>query len=435
MSERTTTRHASSTPGTGRGRVSTETMRSIVSTHQQRRSFWRSLALIGPAFVAGAWQFGPGNLTTAVQAGSGYQYTLIWVIVVSTVLMIFLTDMSVRLGIKSPVSLISSIKEHLGGWVGVLAGIGVFLITLCFSVGNAVGAGLGLSMLFGGNPIMWTVICTAAVAALLLLRNVYRVVEKVLVVIVALMAIAFIASAFIANPDWSAAGSGLLPTFPPGAWLLIVALVGTNFSVNAAFYTSYGTKERARTEADYRDITIVDTIPGIVAPGVMTALVIVVAASILGHTGVAAPTIVALAGVFQPLAGPVGSAVFALGFFGAAFSSMLANATAGGTMLSDGLGRGASSGSRTAKIVSASILAFGVVVTVAFQASPIQLIVIAQALTVFIAPILAVLIIVMANRVTLMRDMRNKWWQNVAGVVGLVAVLALSVRLAITLLG
>ncbi|WP_247628779.1 Nramp family divalent metal transporter [Microbacterium croceum] len=410
-------------------------MKNIVTSRKQRRPFWQHLALIGPAFVAGAWQFGPGNLTTAVQTGSGYQYALIWVIVVSTILMIFLTDMAVRLGIKSPTSLISSIKEHLGGWVGVLAGIGVFLITLCFSVGNAVGSGLGLSMLFGGNPIMWTIICTAAVGALLLLRNVYRVVEKVLVVIVALMAIAFIASAFISNPDWAAAGAGLLPTFPDGAWLLIVALVGTNFSINAAFYTAYGTKERGRTEADYRDVTIVDTIPGIIAPGIMTALVIVVAASVLGQTGEAAPTVVALASIFEPLAGPVGSTVFALGFFGAAFSSMIANATAGGTMLSDGLGRGASSNSLTAKLVSAGILLFGIAVTVAFQESPVQLIVVAQALTVFVAPVLAALIIVMANRGTLMGDMRNTWWQNAAGVIGLAAVLALSVRLFLTLIG
>lgn len=435
MSERTKTRHTSTTPGTGYGRVSTESMRSIVETSGRRRSFWQQLALIGPAFVAGAWQFGPGNLTTAVQAGSGYQYTLIWVIVVSTILMIFLTDMSVRLGIKSPVSLIASIKDHLGKPVGVLAGIGVFLITLMFSVGNAVGSGLGLSMLFGGAPIMWTVICTIGVASLLLFRNVYRVIEKVLIVIVAAMAVAFILSAFIANPDWVQAASGLIPTVPDGSWLLIVALVGTNFSVNAAFYTSYGTKERGRTEEQYRDVTIVDTIPGIVAPGIMTSLVIVVAAAVLGATGEAADTIVALAGIFEPLAGPVGSTLFALGFFGAAFSSMIANATAGGTMLSDGLGRGASSGSRTAKVVSGTILAFGVAVALIFQQAPVQLIVIAQALTVLVAPVLAVLIIVMANRRSLMGEMRNRWWQNVLGIVGLVSVVALSVRLVISLLG
>lgn len=435
MSERTKPRHTSTTPGTGYGRVSTESMRAIVESSGRRRSFWQQLALIGPAFVAGAWQFGPGNLTTAVQAGSGYQYTLIWVIVVSTILMIFLTDMSVRLGIKSPVSLIASIKDHLGKPVGVIAGVGVFLITLMFSVGNAVGSGLGLSMLFGGAPIMWTVVCTIAVASLLLLRNVYRVIEKILVAIVAAMAIAFILSAFISNPDWADAAAGLIPTAPDGAWLLIVALVGTNFSVNAAFYTSYGTKERGRTEEQYRDVTLVDTIPGIVAPGVMTSLVIVVAAAVLGATGEAASTIVALGGIFEPLAGPVGSTVFALGFFGAAFSSMIANATAGGTMLSDGLGRGASSGSRTAKVVSASILAFGVGVAVTFQQAPVQLIVIAQALTVLVAPILAVLIIVMANRRSLMGEMRNRWWQNLFGIVGLVSVVALSVRLVLTLVG
>ncbi|QHC68666.1 divalent metal cation transporter [Rathayibacter sp. VKM Ac-2759] len=388
--------------------------------------------MIGPAFVAGAWQFGPGNLTTAVQAGGAFQYALIWVIVVSTILMIVLTDMSVRLGITSPVSLISSIKDHLGKGVGVVAGAGVFLITLCFSVGNAVGSGLGLSMLFGGSPVMWTVICTVAVASLLLLRNVYRVIEKVLVVIVALMAIAFIGSAFIANPDWVQAASGLIPTAPDGSWLLIIALVGTNFSINAAFYTAYGTKERGRTAEDYRDVTVVDTVPGIIAPGVMTALVIVVASAVLGRTGEAAPTIVALAGVFEPLAGPVGSTVFALGFFGAAFSSMIANATAGGTMLSDAVGRGPSSNSLTAKIVSASILAFGVVVTLVFQSSPVQLIVIAQALTVFVAPVLAALIIIMANRRDLMGALRNRWWQNVLGILGLAAVLALSGRLLMT---
>lgn len=435
MSERTKTRHTTTTPGTGYGRVPTESMRAIVESSGRRRSFWQQLALIGPAFVAGAWQFGPGNLTTAVQAGSGYQYTLIWVIVVSTILMIFLTDMSVRLGIKSPVSLIASIKDHLGKPVGVLAGIGVFLITLMFSVGNAVGSGLGLSMLFGGPPIMWTVICTIAVASLLLFRNVYRVIEKVLVVAVAAMAVAFILSAFIANPDWAEAAAGLIPTAPDGAWLLIVALVGTNFSVNAAFYTSYGTKERGRTEEQYRDVTIVDTIPGIVAPGIMTALVIVVAAAVLGSTGEAATTIVALAGIFEPLAGPIGSTSFALGFFGAAFSSMIANATAGGTMLSDGLGRGASSGSRTAKIVSGTILAFGVAVALIFQQAPVQLIVIAQALTVLVAPVLAVLIIVMANRRSLMGEMRNRWWQNVVGIIGLVSVVALSVRLVLSLTG
>jgi manganese transport protein len=405
------------------------------ATTPTRRTFLGYLALMGPAFVVGAWQFGPGNLTTAVQAGSRFDYTLVWVIAVSTILMIFFTDMSVRLGIATPTSLITSIKDHLGKWVGVLAGFGVFGITLMFSVGNAVGSGLGLSLIFGGSPVLWTVVCTIAVGIVLAFRNVYGIVEKALLVIVVLMGLAFIASTVVAQPDWYRSMAGMVPQLPAGSEILVVALVGTNFSINAAFYTSYGIKEHKRTRADYRDITLADTIPGIVAPGIMTALVIMVAAAVLGRTGAEAGTINALASVFTPLAGPVGAMVFALGLSGAAFSSMIANATAGGTMISDALGRGAKAGSPMARIFTGVILAFGLIITLSFQSSPVGLIVIAQSLTVLIAPLLGVLIVVMANKASVMGDLRNKWWQNLFAVIGLIAIIASSIRLITTLIG
>ena len=135
--------------------VTTATPSDVASDPTPASSKWKSLlgtlAMAGPAFIAGAWQFGPGNLASAVEAGSAYSYSLIWVIVLSTVFMLVYADMSVRLGIRTPQSMISSVKDVLGRRVGVAAGVGVFIITLCFSVGNAVGSGLGLSMVFGGR--------------------------------------------------------------------------------------------------------------------------------------------------------------------------------------------------------------------------------------------------------------------------------------------
>ncbi|MGX1162155.1 NRAMP (natural resistance-associated macrophage protein)-like metal ion transporter [Arthrobacter sp. SLBN-100] len=422
-------------PGTREEQMATHQGHPAEGSTKKHRTFLGYLALMGPAFVVGAWQFGPGNLTTAVQAGSRFDYTLVWVIAVSTILMIFFTDMSVRLGIATPTSLITSIKEHLGKPVGILAGFGVFGITLMFSVGNAVGSGLGLSLIFGGSPVLWTVVCTAAVGFVLAFKNVYGIVEKALLVIVVLMGVAFIASTVVAQPDWYRSMEGLVPQLPAGSEILIVALVGTNFSINAAFYTSYGVKEHRRTRADYRDITLVDTIPGIVAPGIMTALVIMVAAAVLGKTGAEAGTINALASIFTPLAGPIGATVFALGLSGAAFSSMIANATAGGTMLSDAMGRGAKAGSPAARIVTAMILAFGLIITLSFQSSPVGLIVIAQSLTVLIAPLLGVLIVIMANKTAVMGELRNKWWHNLFAAIGLIAIIASSIRLITTLVG
>jgi manganese transport protein len=402
---------------------------------RSQRTWMRTLAMAGPAFIAGAWQFGPGNLASAVQAGSEYSYSLIWVIALSTIFMLVYADMSVRLGIRTPVSMISSVKDILGQRVGVAAGVGVFIITLCFSVGNAVGSGLGLSMVFGGSPLVWSAVCTVFVGLILLFRNVYRTVERVLLVIVALLAATFIFSAVIAQPDWFQAVNGLVPSIPPGGQLLVVALVGTNFSLNAAFFTSYGTHERRRTEAEYRQTTIADTVPGIVAPGIMTSLVIIVAAAVLGRADTEATTLAGLAKIFEPIAGPVGSTIFALGLSGAAFSAMVANATAGGTMLSDGLGKGASPSTLTAKRTSAAILAFGLAITLVFTKSPVQLIIFAQALTVLIAPFLGFLLFVMSNNTKLMGNLRNTWWKNIIGALGFISILSLSGLLIYELLG
>ncbi|BCH31137.1 divalent metal cation transporter MntH [Mesorhizobium sp. L-8-10] len=392
------------------------------------------LALIGPAFVVGAWQFGPGNLASAIEAGSAFGYALIWVIVVSTVLMIFFTDMSVRVGIAAPSTMIGTIKQTLGKPIGVLAGVSVFFITLCFSVGNAAGSGLALSMLFGGSAVMWTLVCTLAVAFILLVRNVYRMVERILLAMVAMMAFGFIGSAFMARPDWGAGLAGTLPSLPVGSEILLIALVGTNFSINAAFFTSYATRTRKTTASRYRDTTITDTIPGIVAPGIMTALVIMVAAAVLGHTGERAQNLAQLANVFEPFAGPVGSTIFILGFFGAAFSSMLANATAGGTLLSDGLGWGGSFDMLRTKLLVGIILTFGLAVVAFAPGSRIQLIIFAQAMTVLVAPLLGILLVLMANN-KLLGELRNTWWQNVFAIIGLVSIIASSVLLVLSLTG
>lgn len=217
---------------------------------------------------------------------------------------------------------------------------------------------------------------------------------------------------------------------------VVIALIGTCLSANAAFFTSYGTQERKRTEADYRDITVVDTIPGIVAPGVMTALVILVAAKVfngpLGPKGMVA-TISGLSKVFEPVAGPVGNWIFALGYFAAAFSAMTANATAGGIMLSDALGKGASAKSRTARIFSGVILVWGIAITAIFGGgSPVQLIVLAQSLTVLTAPVLAFLLVYLSTKGDFMGTLRNKWWQLALGAIAFGVVLWFWIQLIIS---
>lgn len=416
-------------------RADPESQPTAPAARDRRGTALRLLSLMGPAFIVGAWQFGPGNLTSAVQAGSLFGYSLIWVIAVSTALMIMFTDMSVRIAIVSRGSVVETVKQTLGRPTGTAAGLGVFAITLMFSVGNAVGSGLGLSLVFGGSPMWWTLACTAAVASILFARRLYSVVEKILLGIVVTMGICFVTTAVLSRPDWSDAAVGLVPTVPTGTGLLLVALVGTNFSINAAFYAGYASRERGLRRDQYRETTLADTIPGIVAPGIMTALVIVAAAAVLGGTGQAGASFAQLAGVLEPIAGDTGRIIFALGFFGAAFSSMIANATAGGTLLADGLGWGNRLSSGRVRLGILGVLAFGAAVTVlAGGTSPTQLIITAQALTVVVAPLLGVLLLILANNRGLMGNLRNKTWQNVITALGLIAIFATVYRLTTILL-
>lgn len=393
------------------------------------------LALMGPAFVAGAWRFGPGALTSAVQAGSQYGYVLLWVILVSAILMFVFNDMAVRLGLASGDSVVAVTKQKLGRPVGVMAGFGVFAITLMFAVGNAVGSGLALSLLLGGSVVGWTLACTVAVGLLIAMRNTYKAMERLLVALIGLMSVGFLASTILSDPNWVAAAKGLIPQIPAEAGVLLIALIGTNFSINSAFYTGYAIHERQLKREQYRAITLMDTLPGNVATAFMAMLIIIVASAVLNSTGTVVTTFPQLASVLEPLAGQLGSTLFGLGFFAAAFSSMAANASAGGTLLADALGWNSSLSSWRVKFLVYGVLAWGAVVTLVSKGSPIELIIVAQALTVLVAPFLGIVLFLLTQRRDVMGDLKNGPWQTGFAILGLVAVFAISFRLIFKLFG
>lgn len=394
-----------------------------------------ALAIIGPAFIAGAWQFGPGALTTAVRAGNVHGYSLLWVILLSTLLAILFTDMSVRIGLQSGESIIETAKRVYGKFVGMFAGLGVFVITLIFSVGNAVGTGIALNALFGGPPLMWAIIGAASVVFIVFAKSVYGVLERLLLALVAIMVVGFVLSAAMTSPDWGAAAVGLLvPSIPAGAEVLVVALVGTNFSINAAFYVSYAIREKGSKPHQYKAILLRDTIPGIGAPGIL-AVFVVLAAVATSQLGYESNTLADLGRALEPVAGPLASTLFAIGFFGAAYSSMTANAMASGTVLSDAIGRGSKLNSRSVKAFILIPLVFGVGVMAIAGGNPVQLIISVQALIVFVAPFVGIVIVALSSRRTLMEGLTNPLWARLAGWFGVLVLLAMSVRLVFSLLG
>lgn len=400
---------------------------------QERVRGWKKFLLLGPAIIVGALQFGPGNTVSAAVVGAQHGFNVIWLIALSSVLMLVYTDMGVRIGMASKTTSVATIKEVIGRPIGLLLGASIFVIACLFMTGSLVGASLGLVSLFGANVKVWTIVCAMLMVAVILFRNAYRSVERLLIGAVAVMVIVFAITAIMAQPNWLDVGQGFIPGPISGGSVAVFAVLGTNLSVYAAFYATYTIREKGTGTHDYRSTTLVDTLPGVIIPGIMTIFIIIAGATVLrGETLESADDI---AGALAPSVGAAASYIFAIGIFAAGFSSIVGNFAAGGTVFGDGLDRGYSLNTPIVKWLGTGVLTVGVVAILVFGEAPVQLILIANALTLFAFPLIAVSMLYLANNRSRMGMLRNNWWQNTIGLVALLLILFGAVQLAMELFG
>jgi manganese transport protein len=389
-------------------------------------------AYIGPAFITAALVFGPGSIVTASSIGASFGYSLLWVAILTFIFMVVYTDIGVRIGIASQASPIQVIKDKWGRLVGVLVGIGGFLVATSFQAGNSVGVGVAANVMFSGNTALWAGIFTAIAIALLWFPNYYKSLERLMIGLIGLMLITFLITAIVARPEGGALVRGFVPNIPEGAGLLIIALIGTTFSVVAAFYQGYLVQEKGWREDEYEQ-GAADALSGIIVLSLITILVMVAAAAVLLPQGVSVASPADLAVTLEPAVGTWASVVFALGIFGAAFSSLIGNATLGGALISDAFELGHQLDSIKVKVAITLVMLLGGIIAVVFAAVPIQMLIFAQAITILVVPFIGLLMLWLASDRTRMGSLVNPAWKTVLGIVGFLALLATAVRLIIVL--
>src|SRR5690625_4947894 len=189
----------------------------------------RTTGRLGPAFVTAALVFGPGSITTASLLGAEHAYAMVWVPVIATVLMLCFVNLSVRIGLSTDRGPIATVSHKMGRVIGVLVGIGAFLVTASFQAGNSVGTGAASNVLFGGNTALWAALFTLLAIGFLWLPRFYQNLERVMIGIILVMLAVFIFTAVVAQPDLGGILRGLLPSIPPGSTAAAVGAVATTF--------------------------------------------------------------------------------------------------------------------------------------------------------------------------------------------------------------
>ncbi|HHW03854.1 MAG TPA: divalent metal cation transporter [Thermoanaerobacterales bacterium] len=389
--------------------------------------FLKLLAAIGPGIVTAAIVFGPGSATTATQAGATLEYSILWVYVAAFIMMATFTRTGAVIGVMSDRSLLTLVREKYGTIFSVLMGIAGFLICSGFQTGNNIGVGLSMSALFGGSIPVWAVVFT--VIALYFLwssDNVYKILEKIMMLLVMVMLISFFANLFMIHPPIGRVLSGVIPRGIPNVGL-ITAISGTTFSIAAAAFQAYSVKGKNWNKKEIND-AIFDAIVGIGILVIISVVIMITSGTVLFPRGIKVKSAMDMAVQLEPLMGAGAKWLFVFGLWAASFSSFIGNAMVGGTLLADGLGIGDSINSRWSKIMASVIMILGTLFASLLKANPIQMLVMAQAVTIFGAPLMTIIMWLLANDEKIVGEYKNKWLLNIISVVTICWVMFLSIR-------
>ena len=390
----------------------------------------RFLRALGPGLIIAALVFGPGSLTVASKLGAGFGYALLWVVPAAIVFMIAFTLMAGKIGLATDQTLMQLIREKYGPWPARLIGVGVFLITAAFQAGNSVGVGIAFGALFDTPPTAWIVLFTAMGAALLFFRSFYTVLEKIMIALVGLMLVAFFSTLIASRPDLGELLRGFAPVLPAGSELLALALAASSFSIVGAFYQAYLVLAKGLGSGDFLSSRS-EAITGILLLGLITLTVMGSAAAVLHPKGLSIQSAGDMAKVLEPLLGPATTTLFMLGLFGASFSSLVGNATIGGSTAAKPLAGGNRLQAIPVRLTIVGVMAVGAAVAVTFSALPLELIVFAQGVTIFVAPLIGLALLALANDRSLLKERTNNLLMNVTGGIGLLLLLGLAISYAI----
>ncbi|MHC4507993.1 MAG: Nramp family divalent metal transporter [Planctomycetota bacterium] len=420
---------------------------SVTTEPGRRPAWWRS---IGPALITACVVFGPGSLLISANIGADHGYELLWLLLLTGVLMGTYMTTAARIGVVGGATPCTLVARRLGRPVAALIGINLCLICGTFQFSNNLAVAAAAGTLVPDLDAHWVLLGFNGLIIVFLFaaKQIYRLLERVMKVMVGLMLLCFLVNVVLAGPSLLGVIKGLIPSWPEGVsvgiparidgaihdpMILVASLLGTTFSVAAAFYQGNLVREKGWTIEDYRG-GIGDSIAGVSVLTGVSAIIMITAATVI--PGKPAENIGVLAESLRPLLGSTAHAVFCIGLFAVAMNPFLINAMIGGSILADGIGRPARLSDRWPRRFTVIVLLAGMLVAMVGMRTGqklVTLIIFGQALTVIGNPLMAITILWLANRKDIMGDRRNTLLLNILGGLGLLVVVLMAVRVLMLL--
>ena len=155
----------------------------------------------------------PGNWATDLAGGSQFYYTLLSVVIISSLMAMFLQHLALKLGVVTGRDLAQACRDHFHPAVNVVLWAGCEIAIAACDLAEVIGSAIALNLLFG-LPLVWGVCLTACdILAVLYLQNRgFRLVEALVLALIGVITVSFGIQVFLSKPDLGAIALGSLPS-------------------------------------------------------------------------------------------------------------------------------------------------------------------------------------------------------------------------------
>jgi manganese transport protein len=298
------------------------------------------LKYIGPGLLVTVGFIDPGNWAANIATGSEFGYTLLWVVSLSTIMLIVLQHNVAHLGIATGLCLSEAATIYFRPWVSKSMLSFAVLASVSTSLAEILGGAIALNMLFA-IPIKIGASLVTIFVMIMLFSNSYRKIERWIIGFVSIIGLSFLYELFLVKVDWIEAGiSWIKPSFPQGSILLIMSVMGAVVMPHNLFLHSEIIQSRQWNLQDEKVIKkqlrfeFADTLFSMIIGWAINSAMILLAAATFFADGQKVNELNQAKKLLEPLLGSNASVVFAVALLFAGVASSITSGMAGGSIVS-----------------------------------------------------------------------------------------------------
>jgi manganese transport protein len=297
------------------------------------------LKYIGPGLLVTVGFIDPGNWASNISAGSGYGYKLLWMVTLSTFMLIILQHNVAHLGIASGDCLAEAASKHLRPAVSRTILTTAVFAAVSTGMAEILGGAIALNMLFR-LPIKFGAVLVLALVLWMLFTNSYKRLEKYIIGFVSIIGFSFIYELSVVQVSWADAARGwVTPSFPDGSMPIIMAVLGAVVMPHNLFLHSEVIQSRQwnkeqpdiiRKQLKYE---FADTLLSMIIGWCINSAMIILAASAFFSQGIQVTELGQAQKLLEPMLGSGAAIVFAIALLFSGISSTTTAGMSGGTII------------------------------------------------------------------------------------------------------